>query len=311
MSVKQLQKQLMAAIAMVLVAAIALASATYAWFVNNTLVTAETSNVVASTADYLLISDDGSAWGTTMTLDEIQKTLTPVSITNGTLKAATPTFYKVKTNDQNAWKADTSNVTKANVFVAATTDDYYHDTVYLKSSATNAAVKAKLTVTPNELDPTHAEEAMYIAFVPVTTAGNETTYGTPVIYQLAGTNNADTKAGANTYAGDATTDNYTTKGIKSIKDDGTITSNDNMGDLTITNTDSKVADLTFATLATADTSYQYEVYVWMEGTDPQCYNTVAAKTGNNADVSIKLEFYTGDYPTTATTATTAATEATK
>ena len=37
-SVKALKKQLAAAIAMVLVAAVALGSSTYAWFVNNTMV---------------------------------------------------------------------------------------------------------------------------------------------------------------------------------------------------------------------------------------------------------------------------------
>ena len=292
-SVKSLKKQLGAAVAMVCVAAVALGSSTYAWFVNNTRVTAETANVTASTADYLLISADGNAYGTTMALDSVEKTLTPVSTTDDTLKKATPDFFKVKNNDQNAWKADNNNVTKANVFEAATDSDYYHDTVYLKSSTANATVKAKLTVTPNTTTPSHAEEAMYIAFVPVS---SDSTYGTPVIYQLAGTNTANTTAGANTFAGDSTTGNYTTKGIKSLADNGTITAADNMDTLTITNTDCSVTELTFATLETADQGYQYEVYVWLEGTDPQCYNTVAQGTNKNADVDIKLEFYTGDYP---------------
>ena len=56
MNVKHLRKQLMAAIAMVLVAAIALGSSTYAWFVNNSKVTAEAGDYTASTAQYLLIS---------------------------------------------------------------------------------------------------------------------------------------------------------------------------------------------------------------------------------------------------------------
>ncbi len=295
-SVKALKKQMAAAIAMVCVAAIALGSSTYAWFVNNNRVTAETANVTATTADYLLISADGNAYGTTMQLDSTEKTLTPVSTTNNTLKKATPDFFKVKNNDQNAWKADDQNVTKANVFETATTNDYYHDTVYLKSSTANAVVKAKLTVTPNTTTPSHAEEAMYIAFVPV---DSDSTYGTPVIYQLAGTNTANTTAGANTFAGDETTGNYTTKGIKSLGSNGTITQNDNMDALTITNTDGAVTELTFATLVNADQGYQYEVYVWMEGTDPQCHNTVAQSGTKNSDIDIKLEFYTGTYPTEA------------
>lgn len=55
-SVKALKKQLVAAIAMVLVAAVALASSTYAWFVSNNKVTAKTTSISAqSNSAYLLI----------------------------------------------------------------------------------------------------------------------------------------------------------------------------------------------------------------------------------------------------------------
>ena len=55
-SVKALKKQLAAAIAMVVVAAIALGSSTYAWFVSNNTVTATTTNISAqSNSAFLLI----------------------------------------------------------------------------------------------------------------------------------------------------------------------------------------------------------------------------------------------------------------
>lgn len=60
MNVKAIRKQLLAAIAMVIVAAIALSSSTYAWFVNNTTVTAEGMTVQATTDASLLISDSAS-----------------------------------------------------------------------------------------------------------------------------------------------------------------------------------------------------------------------------------------------------------
>jgi hypothetical protein len=81
-SVKSLQKQLLAAVAMVLVAAIAMSSATYAWFVNNATVTATDVSVKASTAYSLLISHkngDDAAWGTTTKLETTVQELTPVS----------------------------------------------------------------------------------------------------------------------------------------------------------------------------------------------------------------------------------------
>lgn len=51
MDTKALKKQMGAAIAMVLVAAVALGSATFAWFVNNTKVKAESVNVAAKSAN--------------------------------------------------------------------------------------------------------------------------------------------------------------------------------------------------------------------------------------------------------------------
>ena len=55
-NVKALKKQLAAAIAMVCVAAVALGSSTYAWFVSNNTVTATTTNISAqSNSAYLVI----------------------------------------------------------------------------------------------------------------------------------------------------------------------------------------------------------------------------------------------------------------
>lgn len=58
MNVKHLRKQLMAAIAMVVVAAIALGSSTYAWFVTNNKVDATTTNISAqSNAAFMTIAN--------------------------------------------------------------------------------------------------------------------------------------------------------------------------------------------------------------------------------------------------------------
>ena len=67
-SVKALKKQLGAAVAMVCVAAVALGSSTYAWFVSNNQVTATTSTISAqSNAPFLKIANtadvtDDNAW---------------------------------------------------------------------------------------------------------------------------------------------------------------------------------------------------------------------------------------------------------
>ena len=78
METKALKKQLGAAIAMVVVAAIALGSATYAWFVSNNSVTANTSTVSAkSNSAYLVIANAAAKTG-----DDSTKVTTKSSTTS-------------------------------------------------------------------------------------------------------------------------------------------------------------------------------------------------------------------------------------
>ena len=134
---------------MVLVAAIALGSSTYAWFVNNTRVTAEKVDVNAATAYSLLISYavDGT-YGTQMTLDPASTTLTPVS----TLGYRADTAGKAADNTDvekgdvlfaksDAWSGDlvTSYLEVSKNSIAADGNGnnnklFYTDTVFLKSA---------------------------------------------------------------------------------------------------------------------------------------------------------------------------------
>jgi hypothetical protein len=163
MSVKALKKQLMAAIAMVLVAAISLSSATYAWFVNNTQVTATNVNVSAATAYSLLISPkngNDATWGTTTKMSNVG-TLTPVSTVGEVATAAIPLTKAAAKTDSSAAVAavgigDGTTVAKGDVrFVAMTKWEsnyatgvsevsksseissskyFYSETVYLKAA---------------------------------------------------------------------------------------------------------------------------------------------------------------------------------
>jgi hypothetical protein len=144
-SVKSLQKQLLAAVAMVLVAAIAMSSATYAWFVNNAKVTATGASVQAATAYSLLISNNNTDFGTTTAFDTKIASLFPVS-TAGTLEATART--QISDKDKTATDAfdllfAASNEWNGN-FVTSFTEVgkntafgdgtyYYTDTIYLKA----------------------------------------------------------------------------------------------------------------------------------------------------------------------------------
>lgn len=85
MSTKALKQQLIAAIAMVLVAAVALSSATYAWFVSNNTVTAKTASISAqSNAPFLMIEKGDTTVnadsGTSITFDVANTELYPAQV---------------------------------------------------------------------------------------------------------------------------------------------------------------------------------------------------------------------------------------
>jgi hypothetical protein len=99
MKVKSLQKQLFAAIIMVVVATIALTSSTFAWFATNTRVTADTMSVTAKTADPFLQIKSGSEEYSTAT----HFTATGTELKLVAPKTITPTlaWYEAKSDDPN------------------------------------------------------------------------------------------------------------------------------------------------------------------------------------------------------------------
>lgn len=83
MNSKAIKKQLLAAVAMVLVAAVALGSSTYAWFVASGTVTAKGMKVQAQAEGGLAIRYDKGDWGITATAGMTDaKTLLPASTRN-------------------------------------------------------------------------------------------------------------------------------------------------------------------------------------------------------------------------------------
>lgn len=289
MSIKKLRNQLFAAIAMVLVASIALGSSTYAWFVNNSQVKVDGPTVTAETSQYLLISDstNPSDFKTSISFKSVASgaKYTPVSAADSNAGI----FYKVDTTSFDAYTAD-SGVTKANIFKQAVVDsDYYKDSFKLKSSVANTTVYANIKVDTNSRN---LGEAVYVGF----TRTSESSF--LKIYQIndgttvKGGNNTSSTGfevdKSNTNVG--TDPNYSKNGIASLDSSNKAVA----GTLTVANGATfKLTDLEFDTLGTADAEVGYDVYVWIEGTDPQCINLssgVASIDGEQASVKFTLVF---------------------
>ena len=146
-SVKSLQKQLIAAVAMVLVAMIALGSSTYAWFASNTKVEATGANVTATTVKALLIDTTNFGGLSTVPLaadNNPAAAMWPVTDTNDTSNKVL-TFTKL-TSDQMTKVA--ANGTTSETAATSTTEDYFHDTVYLKLDGEGTGATETIKVTP-------------------------------------------------------------------------------------------------------------------------------------------------------------------
>lgn len=292
MNVKALKKQLMAAIAMVCVAAVALSSATYAWFVNNTKVTADNVTVTAKAANTLLISHaTDNAWGTTAQFKATTATeFVPVSTID------TTSFFKDSTwgteiGDSNPQKGEYT----AQGFVAAdNTKDYFVDSFQVKSSQDCGLYldsETQFTTTGN----TNVLKSMRLALVveggdtffyqidatPISGSGNS--YNTTLVSMAA---DGVKKAISNINAADNIAADNMSSGDVIALSAGTVTAPVDNTTLVEKDDNKKLCDLT------ANTAKTINVYIWMEGCDYDC-NTVVVKQITEQAVKCVLGFVAG------------------
>lgn len=302
MTVKSLRKQLAAAIAMTLVATVALGSSTYAWFVSNTQVKAETATVSATTVNTLLISKAGqNEWGTVYTFNTgTLETLAPVSTTAaGNLDSSdgkTIAFFK-----DSGWGADVVSGKKsqynANKFTAATAGaDYFVESFDIKASKGGLKLyldsDSAITQTAGTLD-----KALRIALV-VKGTGSSATDGV-YLYQANNVQGESESASFyNTTLSGLGCDGLT-KAIKSatagavavVDETDNITAKNISTPGTIKNFNDSLANAAgpqdlITTIGNADLLYTFNdaedvvnitLYIWMEGCDYDCNSAMISK----------------------------------
>lgn len=293
METKALKKQMGAAIAMVLVAAIALGAATFAWFVNNTKVTADSATVTAKSANTLLISHgDSGNWGTTAEFSPVSlNTLVPVSTVNGA------DFFK-----DSKWSTETGETQKgqynASGFTAAESGkDFYVDTFKVKASqACGLYLDNETKFTVNDQTESDALKSMRLALkvdnnvffyqVDATNiSGSGNSYNTTLVSMDAdGVKQAI--SGANTAAKINGKNVDSNAGVISLEK-GEVTAPSDSTTLVAKDDSKKLCDLA------ANESKDVQVYIWMEGCDYDC-NSVVVKQITEQAVKCVLGFCAGN-----------------
>ena len=271
-------RKLIPAFIMLLVSAILVSTATYAWFSMNTKVTVSSMTVKATASKNLLISD--SETGTylpSLALTTINETLVPVS----TAVLATPAFYKI---DRVGSQMTADNFHRRNsTLEAATTSDYVKETMWVKSTGTDATnLKAHVTFTggTEALDP--SLRVMFVvggatgtAYLMTPVAGADATY--KAIASLSYTAATGTAVAGTFYYDDLT-------GTKPASQPNVGDDVSNMFTQVVTET---VANVTITpdnsviyTALSADQAVQIDVYIWYEGQDTHCKSTNAVTLDN-------------------------------
>lgn len=308
-TVSGLKKQLAAAIAMVLVAAISLGTSTYAWFVNNTKVTAGTTKVSATTTNTLLIKDKDDKWATTYTFDDTNTSFVPVS-TIGKGDATAFDFFT-----QNNWAKDTSNAITVNKVSNATTDSYWTKNFEIKASQ---ACKLYLD-TDTKFETAGAGNTMNkVLRLALVIKDSNDNWKKTVIYQIDHDTNAD--GSYNTTLEDLSADgiNNAISGFETTGEGNTTTAGTAQAEALVSPATKQIGSSTSrnyalatagadnslaATVGNADELYAFTqnnevvkitAYIWMEGCDHDCNNdTVATITGAANTVTATLGFCAG------------------
>ena len=280
------KKQLMTAIAMLVVAALALGASTYAWFMSNTTVSVESMTFTAQSTDNLQIALTKTAWGgslgwdgaeadafkTIITTDDLNTLYTaksasltgPALIPASTINAASNAFFRIPDDENGAWTTQ-GGVTKAMKWQRV--DSIAENSVkaiplYVKStSATALYIGANTSVTGD------AAPAARVAFVVPAEDG----LSANTIIWAPNTNHI-------TDSGITTIDDA--NGIaKAVKDESTV------GDMGVAVTEGPLGANTKLADLKVNTARRIMVYIWLEGCDEDCVSGLSAK-----DLTVNLAF---------------------
>ena len=245
------KRALLSSVAMLLVALVALGSATFAWFTSNTTSTADGLYAKTIKASTLKISKNDKAWTTHVaygfgSADPNQHVMYPASF------AANGNWYNCVAASETAYgKTEAAGVQQT----PGTSSDYvYKNELNVKNdgdtgSVTNVKIKINY--------PSSVSDYIRVALVPANASGVETTGHTPATDIYAPT--ADTHKQLT----NATTESTTT----------------------ITAEDETQITVGTGTLAAQEAAY-YNLYVWFEGQDEDCKDSNAGQTLNGLTFTV-------------------------
>lgn len=247
MKAKQRKRLLISSVAMLLVAMLALGTATFAWFTQNSKATASGITAKTTQASNILVSEDQSVWD-----DEITFQNNIVSVMNPVTTADFSAWYTTKAESYDGAVPAADAVYET----AAAGTDFTATTLYVKYESADSQASQGVNITAKKTGNGQTDNFLRIALVPKNDAAKTLFGSSAVVWGTAADDYATDKEHMTTNVGSG----------KSL-----VTTNN-------------LSFYTSKTL-TANTEYGFDVYVWYEGTDPHCKDSVA---DNNYSVAFEV-----------------------
>ena len=230
------KRLLISSVAMLLVAMLALGTATFAWFTQNTQATADQLSVKTIKASELQLSKTTGEWGDQIHYDYVGKVLKPASSVDGT------NWFTAIAADKGSYEAADTDATD----ISSNLDGYvFKEQLNVRNNGKAAVEKVKIKF---KLKETEAANGKYVrlALVPADKRGAD-----------AAVTPADFKAGVFASAADT---------ADALKDAAKTTE-------TVTAKSGAEGEVEVGTLTAkgeAGSAKYYNLYVWFEGQDEDC-----------------------------------------
>lgn len=266
------RRALLSSVAMLLVALVALGSATFAWFTQSTSATAQGINVKTVKASELKLQSMDQNWTDTLNYSYNQ-TLKPASSGNGT------DWYKADAKNKGSYEASTSSIASAGSYSkSAQGISGYVFMNQLNVANFGGAAVNDVTINFSLSETAITSGANYVRFAVVEAAA--TGYGTnalPAFKSGASFSNSTVFANG---AGQET--EAFVPGLGSAVSTATITPTNAATSVSVS-----VGDLAGKTGdATMGGAKYYNIYVWFEGQDTDCKDANAGNELPNISISV-------------------------
>lgn len=273
MNSKAIKKQLLAAVAMVLVAAVALGSSTYAWFVASGTVEAYGMKVQAQSEGGLAISYGGEAWGT--------------SASGGITEAVR--LYPASTKDLAAWSHATAQASNDPAAVQSSRTDITDTVVQGTSVPDNNGYVLMREFQIRSTAADALSKGLYVKNVTVQSAKQTMSTALRVgVRYVDSKNTGNNKAyiygpvelNGGAESGNKPSDNY--KWYKDANDEtGSVVTLAKVGETT-----SPILDDSTTISAATNAAIKVQIYVWFEGEDHNLFSD----NFNTEDLSVTVDF---------------------